>query len=355
MSRAIRRQIKRRVKRILAIINQKGGVGKSALALALSAALAAKGKRVLLVDLDPTGHATRGLTWSVTGEIQAREQRGLPIPKELTHLARAEQDEQRQAEQEGREPELQELYRIDGFTLFQALVPEAVPAPSKKQPRPQITPQQLIRALPGEQFDLLPAHEEMAASLQQWLSNVPNGEHRIRDFLNQIEEEYDYVVIDSPPDLGPITDGILDAASDDDAHGTVQSGDGGILVPLQADTESVNALDQLYGQIASLEQVLQIHVETLASIVNIYEDNKFSRKVLDKLKGVGDNIHLAPFVIRKRNIIRDAYDAGQTVFTFWPEQRHQQADIQDLRKWFTQLADHMDARFTELENVEVTA
>jgi chromosome partitioning protein len=339
------RKSRRRIRKIIAAINQKGGVGKTALALALAAALAAKGYKVLLWDLDPTGHATRGLTWSVSSEIEAREARGLPIPKELADLAALEQEERDLAEREEREPELQELYRVDGHSIFQALIPEAIHT-KKNKPKPQITPAQLIRVMPGEQFSLLPAHEEMAANLQQWLSNVPNSEHRIHDFLDLVDEDFDFLVMDAPPDLGPITDGILDAARDDDEHGTAEPGDAGILVPVEADTESLNALDQLYGQVASLEQVLKIHVETISIVLNKYEDNTFSKKVEGKLRSLP--FYVAPLVLRKRNILRDAYDAGQTAFTYWPEKRHQQHDIQELRQWYTQLADLVEQRLDEI-------
>ena len=352
--RSLNRKTRRRIKRLLACINQKGGVGKTALALALAAALAEMGYKVLLWDLDPTGHATRGLAWSVSAEIEARQVRGLPIPKELHELAELELEERELAEREGREPELQELYRLDGHTIFQALIPEAVPPPRKGKSKPQITPGQLIRVIPGESFYLLPAHEEMAASLQQWLSNVQNGEHRIRDFLELLEEDFDIVICDAPPDLGAITDGILDAARDDDEQGAAQPGDAGLLVPVEADTESLNALDQLYGQVASLEQVLRIHIETIALVINKYEDNRFSEKVQTKMRSLP--FFIAPVVIRKRNILRDAYDAGQTAFTFWPEKRHQQQDILELRQWYRQLAELVVQRLDEIaEKAQVQA
>ena len=345
VTRSRNRKNGRRIRKIIAAINQKGGVGKTVLALSLAAALAAKGYKVLLWDLDPTGHATRGLAWSVDMEIEAREARGLPVPKELRDLAVLEQEERELAQQEEREPELQELYRIDGYTIFQSLIPEAIHT-KKNKPKPQITPAQLTRLIPGEQFYLIPAHEEMAASLQQWLSNVPNSEHRIRDFLELVDEDFDFLVIDAPPDLGPITDGILDAARDDDEYGMAEPGEAGIVVPVEADTESLNALDQLYGQVASLEQVLKIHIETISIVLNKYEDNKFSRKVEGKLRSLP--FFVAPFVLRKRNILRDAYDAGQTAFTYWPEQRHQQHDIQELRQWYTQLAELVEQRLDEI-------
>jgi chromosome partitioning protein len=339
------RRQKRRIKKLIAAINQKGGVGKTAFALALAAALAAKGYKVLLWDLDPTGHASRGLAWSVDTEIEARQARGLPIPKELHALAALEQEERELAAQEEREPELQELYRLDGHTIFQALIPEATPTKRGKT-KPQITPSQLIRVIPGEQFYLLPAHEEMAGSLATWLDNVPNGDHRISDFLELLDEDFDYLVMDGPPDLGSITDGMLNAVRDDDENGVAEPGDAGIVVPVEADTESVNALDQLYAQVASLEQSLKIHVETLSIVLNKYEDNRFSEKVQKKLRLLP--LPISEIIIRKRNILRDAYDSGQTAYTFWPSARHQQHDIQELRQWYTQLADQVDQRLDEI-------
>ena len=346
--------------KIYGVTNQKGGVGKTAVAVGLASALAAKGRKVLLQDFDPAGHTTQWFQWSVEQEIKARTERGLPIPKELKHLAELEQEERALAADEQRDPELQDLYNLDGFNIFQALIPETAPV-KKGKARPQLTPHQLIRVLPGEAFHLIPAHVEMT-SLQQWLTNVPNGEERLWNFLSLIEDgEYDDLVLDSPPDLGPLTDSVLHVSRSSDKHQVAQPGNAGIVVPVEADDESLNALDQLWSQITSLEQAMQIHIDILTVIANKYEDSRLGTEIIQDLRAALPGEIVAPFEIRKRNVIRKAYRAKQSIFTYWPvdmKEKHLRQDVLDLRKWYTQLADLVIARLEELaenENVQVRA
>jgi chromosome partitioning protein len=335
--------------RYVGTTNQKGGVGKTAITIGVGAAWAEQGKKVLLVDLDPSGHTTRALKWGVELETNTRIAQSLPVTDELQQLAAIEQEEIKLAAQEQRDPELQELYSLDGPNLFQALIPEAAPPIRKGRSRPEITPEQVIRVLPGEGFHLLPAHEEMTA-LQQWLSNVSNREERLWNFLAQIKG-YDIVMLDSPPDLGPITDSVLFVARAGDKHGVARPGDAGVIVPIEADDESLNALDQLWAQIATLEQVMQIHIDILTVIPNKYEDGRLSSDILRDLRQALPEEVIAPFEIRKRNVVRKAYRAGQSIFSYWPtdhKERHLQKDVLDLRGWYTQLADLIVARLDEL-------
>jgi cellulose biosynthesis protein BcsQ len=340
----------------IGVTMQKGGVGKTLIAEELAAALAKK-RKVLLVDLDPAGHTTKGLLWSAELERRAREERGLPIPRELDQLIAIDQEEVELAQQEEREPEFQTLYTLEGFNLFQALIPEALPPTKKGKPRPAITPQQLIRVLPGEEFDLLPAHEEMTA-LQGWLSNASNRIERLWNFLAQVDEDY-IVIMDSPPDLGPITDSVLYTSRSSDSHNSARPGSAGIIVPMEADDESLNALDQLWAQIDTLERVTKIHIDILTVLPNKYEDGVLSTEIMRALRANLPEEVVAPFEIRKRNVVRKAYHAGQSIYTYWPsgpKERHLQKDVLDLRKWFDQLADLVLARLEALaRNEQVSA
>ena len=140
---------------VLGIANQKGGVGKTATAVNLSAYLAALGKKVLLVDLDPQANATSGV---------------------------------------GVDPRKVEL------NVYHAL-------------NERVAPPEIIRSTDLSGFYLLPAAFDLAGATVE-LVNMKNREFRLHDSLTKVRHEYDYIIIDCPPSLGLLTlNGLV--ASDD--------------------------------------------------------------------------------------------------------------------------------------------
>lgn len=137
---------------ILAITNQKGGVGKTTTTVNLAAGLAQLGQRVLLVDLDPQGNATMG-----SG-----------VAKQ--HLARS---------------------------VYQVLLGQATLVES--------------RVSTSNGYDVLPANRELAGAEVE-LVDVDRREFRLRNALNQARQEYDYMLIDCPPALNLLTINALTAA-----------------------------------------------------------------------------------------------------------------------------------------------
>jgi len=130
----------------LGIANQKGGVGKTATAVNLSTYLAALGKKVLLVDLDPQANATSGL---------------------------------------GVDPR-----KVD-FSVYHVL-------------NNKISTAQAIRNTELFGYHLLPSSFDLAGATVE-LVNIKNREFRLHDALTKIRHEYDYIIIDSPPSLGLLT------------------------------------------------------------------------------------------------------------------------------------------------------
>lgn len=134
------------MERIIAIANQKGGVGKTTTSINLSACLAELGKKVLAVDMDPQGNMTSGLG----------------IDKNNVE-----------------------------YTVYDLIIGEA-------------GIENVVCKEALENLDVLPANVDLSAAEIE-LIGVENKEYIIRDEVNKIKEKYDYIIIDCPPSLSMLT------------------------------------------------------------------------------------------------------------------------------------------------------
>lgn len=241
---------------IYAVINQKGGVGKTATTLSLGGALAEAGERVLVVDLDPQGHLTEAL--------------GVPEAPE-------------------------------DATLYRAMLTDDWDG----------HPRDLVTAY-REQLHVVPTSLDMFL-LDRGLYMSAGREYRLVRILDQLEDDYDVCLIDCPPSLSATTDTALVAARTRPGHR------GGLLVPVEAEDSSIRALRLLLRQVGTLSQVMNVDLDVLGLVPTRFDvrDGKIVTSTLQAFRELGEPKVIAE--IAKRKELREAWRAKLPVTEYAPD------------------------------------
>lgn len=199
--------------KVIAIINQKGGVGKTTTAVNLAACLAYKGKKILIIDSDAQGNATSGLG----------------IDKNDNSLSTYDciVDENR--------------------------IKEAVIRTKYKN------------------LSILPAKQDLSAAEIE-LAYEEKREFFVKNAINHIKDDYDFIIIDSPPALGMLTINIMTASDS-------------VLIPIQCEYYALEGLAQLITTVKTIKKSLNKDIEIEGIVATMFDKRtNLSQEVYNEVK-----------------------------------------------------------------------
>jgi len=281
------------------VTNAKGGTGKTTVAINVAGALNARGRDVLFVDLDPQGNATEGL-----GLLEAYD----ATPPTMFDVLS-------DGDQRGVANDL--LVEHDEMDVLPANI-------DMLQLEHELTIADLIAQL-KHRPDLSTGVEALAELSINVTPEDVTGPHALGaldEALDAIEGDYDYVIVDSPPFYGKLTDTGIYAARN-------------VLVPALTESTSERAVELLIDQIAALEAQIDVDVGTVGVVANRVEKTNEDREMLAWLEEVFADFPV--WEVRKRVSLQRAFSAGSSIFEY-----ERAVDMEDV---FLEIAAEMDRQF----------
>jgi len=199
---------------IISIANQKGGVGKTTTAVNLAASLAEKGKKVLLLDIDPQSNATTSLGFS-RGDYE--------------------------------------------FNIYHVLIG------SKNL-------SEVVLSTSLKNLSLVPSNIGLVGIEKEFYnSKKKNRELILKEKLQEIAAKFDFIIIDSPPALGPITINALSASDS-------------VIIPIQCEFFALEGLAQLLNTVSLLKKTINPKLKIKGFLPTMYsKQNNLSKQVLEDL------------------------------------------------------------------------
>jgi len=231
--------------RIVAIANEKGGVGKTAMVVNLGAALSLTGNKVLIVDMDPQHNTTSGL--------------GVDSPD-------------------------------DALSVYD-LITNGGAARAREA----------ICRTAWENLDIIPSHMDLSGAEIE-LVEEEGRENRLKEAIHPVANDYDVVIMDTPPSLSLLTINVFAAATE-------------ILVPCQTHPYAFKALEDLFDTISDIQEEINPNIRISGIVPTFFDQRtKISRDILERLQTDERYRHLVyKSAIRANTAITTSSDVGKPV------------------------------------------